>query len=181
MRQLDEEKPAQQFIDADVFGSDSSDSTEEESPKKFKCCSEEESPEKYKCCTRCDHSDPPSSDDDCDSYDEDNGDGSDLVHTHKQNEQTPHDSEGEIPHEFKILLDHLTQKINDEHQPTEEIEQEVQEHYDANNEHQPTEEELEQEAQEHYNAIEKMLLDLPIVDFCSEICKHDKPPHCLAL
>ena len=97
MRQLDEEKPSQQFIDADVFGSDSSDSSEEESPKKFKCC------------TRCDHSDPPSSDDDCDSYDEDNGDGSDLVHTHKQNEQTPHDSEGEIPHEFKILLDHLTQ------------------------------------------------------------------------
>ena len=29
----------------------------------------------------------------------------------------------------------------------------MQEHYDANNEHQPTEEELEQEAQEHYERL----------------------------
>jgi hypothetical protein len=41
----DEEKPAQQFLDADIFGSDISNSSKEESPKKYKCCSEEESPD----------------------------------------------------------------------------------------------------------------------------------------
>ena len=146
-----EEEPAQQFTDAHIFGSDSSDS------------SEEEPPEKHKLCNRYDSSDQPSydndssdEDDECvfaDSSDEDDDDDSDVDHTHKQNEQEQH-------------------KHHDEHQK--EIGQEQHKHHD---EQQPTEEAIEQEEQEHYDAIMKTLLDLCIVDFCSELCKHDKPPH----
>jgi hypothetical protein len=69
--------------------------------------------EKCKCCTCCDHSDPISSDDHCDSSDEDNDYGSALVHTHKQIEQEPNNSEEEIQHDFKILLEYLAQRLSD--------------------------------------------------------------------
>ena len=57
-----------------------------------------------------------------------------------------------------------------------ELEQEVKEYYDANDEHQPTEGKIQQEEQQHYDSIMKILLDLSIVDLCSELCKHAKPP-----
>ena len=56
------------------------------------------------------------------------------------------------------------------------LEQEVQEYYDANDKHQPTEGKIQQE-QQHYDSIMKILLDLSIVDLCSELCKPAKPPH----
>jgi hypothetical protein len=188
-RNSDEEEP--QFTAADIFGSDSSDSSEEESLQK-KCCSKT-SREKYKCCIRCDHSDPTSSHDDCDSSDEDNDDGSVLVHTHTQHEQEPNDSKEMIQHEFKILLEYLAQKQHSEGSVSavtspqeeypasltqlseDELEQQVPKYNDAKDEHQPMEGKIQQKEQEHYDSIMKMLLDLPIVDLCSDLCKHAQP------
>ena len=79
--------PAPQLTDADIVGSDSSYSSEEEPPKTNKLRN------------RCDSSDQPSSDNDSFDEDDDDDDGSDIDHTYKQHEQVPYESEEEIEQE----------------------------------------------------------------------------------
>ena len=94
-----------------------------------------------------------------DSSDKDDDDGSDIDHTHKQNEQQATEKE-------------IEQKEQVHYDSEEDIEQHEQVPF-------PSEEEIEQEPPDQLQG----LLDLRIGDLCSHICKNDKPSHvlCMAL